>query len=286
MKQYFSLVKFSHTLFAMPFALIGFFLAYYEHNYLGFSWLLLGKVVLCMVFARNAAMAFNRYADRKIDAANERTRTRELPAGTIKASSALLFVVVNAALFCLTCALINPLTLLLSPVALLVVLGYSYTKRFTFLCHFVLGLGLAIAPTGAYIAVTGTLSVTPLLYSAAVLLWTAGFDIIYALQDEEFDSKLALHSIPAYFGRRAAMLLSSGLHIVVALLLCYVGFYKGFGLLYTIGTASFIALLAYQHLIISPTNLKRVNAAFFTTNGAASVLFSIFNILEFIFYVP
>ncbi len=285
MKRYLSLVKFAHTLFAMPFALIGFFLAYHEHPEIPFRWILLLLVVLCMVFARNAAMGFNRYADRKIDARNERTAERDIPSGKISPQSALWFVIINAALFCITCAFINRLTLILAPVALAVVLGYSYTKRFTSLCHFVLGLGLAIAPAGAYIAVTGSFAPTPFIYSAIVLLWTAGFDIIYALQDEAFDNSESLKSIPARIGIKNAMLVSNLLHFVVMGFVIFLGISQGFGLFYTIGAAIFIVLLAYQHLIISPTDLRRINAAFFTTNGAASVLFAIFNILEFYIHI-
>ena len=282
-KRYISLVKFSHTIFAMPFALTGFFLAYSEHPGLSFRWELLLLVVLCMVFARNVAMGFNRYADRHIDAKNARTKERDIPSGKLTPKAALWFIIANAVLFCATCAFINPLTLYLSPVALFVVLAYSYTKRFTALCHFVLGLSLAIAPMGAYISVTGAFAVTPLFYSTIVLLWTAGFDIIYALQDEDFDKEHSLKSIPTLVGIPKAMLISSLLHFVVALLVVTLGIYKGYGLLYVIGAAAFVALLLFQHLIISPTSLKRVNAAFFTTNGIASVVFALFNILELYF---
>ncbi|HNE29280.1 MAG TPA: UbiA-like polyprenyltransferase, partial [Saprospiraceae bacterium] len=187
MKSYFSLVKFSHTIFAMPFALAGFFIATRQQGPDALNWRLLLLVVLCMVFARSAAMGFNRWLDRDIDAVNPRTRMREIPSGTIPARSALVFVLVNCLLFILTTFFINTLCFLLSPVALAVVLGYSYTKRFTWLCHFVLGLGLALAPVGAYLAVTGHFAWLPVLLGFTVLFWTAGFDIIYALQDEEFD---------------------------------------------------------------------------------------------------
>ncbi len=282
-KRYLSLVKFAHTIFAMPFALIGFFLAYNEHPELSFRCELLLLVVLCMVFARNVAMGFNRYADRDIDAKNVRTKERDIPSGRLSPKAALWFIIVNAILFCAACAFINTLTLILAPIALFVVLIYSYTKRFTWLCHFVLGLGLAIAPIGAYIAVTGIFAVAPLLYSAIVLFWTAGFDIIYALQDEDFDKEHSLKSIPARFGIPKAMLISNLLHFVVAILVVVLGVYKGYGLFYIIGATIFILLLGFQHLIISPNDLRRVNAAFFTTNGIASVVFATFNILELYF---
>ncbi len=175
------------------------------------------------------------------------------------------------------------LTLVLAPVALFVVLIYSYTKRFTALCHFVLGLSLAIAPIGAYVAVTGAFAVAPLFYSAVVLFWTAGFDIIYALQDEDFDKAHSLKSIPARFGIPKAMLISNLLHFVVAILVAVLGVYKSYGLFYIIGATIFVLLLGFQHLIISPSDLRRVNAAFFTTNGIASVAFAAFNILELYF---
>ena len=198
MKNYLSLVKFSHTIFALPFALIGFFIAIGVHGY-DFKWTTFIYVILCMVFARSAAMAFNRYVDRKIDKANERTaNVREIPNGTIKPTSALVFVIINCVLFIATTYFINPLCFYLSPIALLVVLGYSYTKRFTALCHLVLGIGLGLAPIGAYLAVTGAFDWLPLYFSFAVLFWVSGFDIIYALQDESFDKQQQLHSCLLY----------------------------------------------------------------------------------------
>ena len=195
MKNYFSLIKFSHTIFALPFALLGFFLAYLRFGSV-FDAKLLGLVLLCMIFARSAAMGFNRYLDREIDKDNPRTIGREIPAGIISAKAALGFVIIVSLLFILTTWFINPLVFALSPVALLITLGYSYTKRFTFLCHFVLGLGLALAPIGAYLAAGGGFDLVPVLYSFAVLFWVSGFDIIYALQDEDFDKAHGLNSIP------------------------------------------------------------------------------------------
>lgn len=185
----------------MPFAVLGFFLATL-HSGQGLSWRLFALVLFCMVFARSAAMAFNRYLDRSVDERNPRTRSREIPAGVISPRAALVFVIISSLLFVLCTWFINPLCFALSPVALAVILGYSYTKRFTFLCHFVLGLGLSLAPIGAYLAVTGRFDMLPLLYSAAVLLWVSGFDIIYALQDEDFDRSLQLHSVPAALGKK------------------------------------------------------------------------------------
>jgi 4-hydroxybenzoate polyprenyltransferase len=279
MKNYLSLVKFSHTIFAMPFAMVGFFLAVQQQDQ-ALNWRLLLLVIGCMVFARSAAMAFNRYADRDIDEKNPRTATREIPAGVISPNNALFFVIVNCLLFVLCTYFINTLCLLLSPVALAVVLGYSYTKRFTALCHFVLGLGLALAPVGAYIAVTGSFALLPILFGFVVLFWVSGFDIIYALQDEEFDRSLGLNSIPAALGKSRALMLSNVLHLFTALLVIYAGLEASFGLWYWIGTGIFISLLAYQHFLVKPNDLSKVNLAFFTTNGIASTIFGALVVID------
>jgi len=282
MKNYLSLVKFSHTIFAMPFALIGFFLAMAEKTPMEFDWTLLLKVVLCMVFARTAAMAFNRWADRDIDSKNPRTANREIPAGSISPKNAMYFIIVNCVLFVVTTYFINTLSLALSPVALLVVLGYSYTKRFTALCHFVLGVGLALAPIGAYIAVTNEFAVLPLLYSFVVLFWVSGFDIIYALQDEEFDRSLGLNSIPAALGKKRALMISNVLHALTALLVIYAGYSAQniFGPIYIAAAVVFVGLLAYQHFLVKPNDLSKVNLAFFTTNGIASAIFGALVIID------
>lgn len=277
--KYLSLVKFSHTIFAMPFAIIGFFLAIKQNGY-EFDWFLLGLVILCMIFARNAAMGFNRYIDRQIDEKNPRTAVREIPAGILKAQSVLVFVILNSFLFIATTWFINLLVFFLSPVALLVILGYSYTKRFTFLCHFVLGLGLSLAPIGAYLSVAGKFEWLPVLFSFVVLFWTSGFDIIYALQDNEFDKENKLHSVPVWLGGRKALMLSSILHILVAVILLVAGFLASFSVFYWIGSIIFVILLIYQHSIVKPNDLSKVNLAFFTTNGVASVVFATFTVLE------
>ncbi len=278
-KNYFSLVKFSHTVFAMPFAAIGFLLAVKAVNFQFNIWLAV-KVLLCMVFARTAAMAFNRYTDRFIDALNPRTAIREIPSGIITSNNALVFVIINCSLFVITCWFINPLCFYLSFVALGVVLGYSYTKRFTALCHFVLGLGLSLAPVGAYIAVTGSFAITPILFSVAVLLWVSGFDIVYALQDEQFDKQNQLKSIPALLGSKNALRLSTFLHLICAVTIIVSGFSGQFGLIYFAGATVFIGLLFYQHTLFKPGNLSKVNLAFFTTNGIASVIFATFVIAD------
>lgn len=274
MKKYFSLVLFAHSIFALPFALIGFFLGVTTTSN-PFNWLLLALVLLCMVFARNAAMAFNRYLDRNIDAKNPRTKMRDIPAGKISANEALIFVIINCILFITTTAFINSLCFYLSPIALFVVLFYSYTKRFTALCHMVLGLGLSLAPIGAYIAVTGTFNIVPVLYSFAVLFWVSGFDIIYALQDEDFDRNEKLHSIPAAMGIKNALNLSIVLHIFSALCVILPAMFTTFSWVYYIGVAFFCFMLTYQHLLVKPNDISKVNKAFATTNGFASVIFAI-----------
>lgn len=234
-----------------------------------------------MVFARSAAMAFNRYLDRIIDKKNPRTAIREIPAGKISTGAALGFVIITSLAFMITAYLINPLCFFLSPVALAVILGYSYTKRFTPLCHLILGVGLALAPIGAYLAVTGAFNIIPLIFSFIVLFWVSGFDIIYALQDEEFDKENNLHSIPALLGKKKALLLSMMFHFITATLIIFAGYFFKLGYLYWIGAGIFIGLLIYQHSIVKYNDLSRVNIAFFTTNGIASIIFACFVITDF-----
>jgi len=301
-KKYLSLIKFSHTIFAMPFALIGFFLGVIRYptivqssvnRSVGWGWDLtnfawwknnfftkLILVVLCMVFARSAAMAFNRYLDRNFDAQNPRTAIREVPAGIISANSALSFTVISSFLFIITCYFINSICFFLSPLALLIVLGYSYTKRFTPLCHLILGLGLSLAPIGAYLAVTAHFSLLPVLFSLSVIFWVSGFDIIYALQDEEFDKSQKLFSIPASLGKAKALKISEFLHAFSASCIIVAGLLAHFGWLYWVGALIFCGMLIYQHSIVKPTDLKRVNLAFMTANGIASVVFACFVIAD------
>lgn len=242
-------------------------------------------VIACMVFARSAAMGFNRFIDRRFDAANPRTVTREIPAGLITASSAFIFVIICCLGFILSAYLINPLCFYLSPVALFVILGYSYTKRFTPLCHLILGLGLSLAPVGAYIALTERFDVLPILLSFLVFFWVSGFDIIFALQDDEFDKSHNLKSIPVYLGRKNALKLSELLHFLAAVLVVIIYFSGGFGWLYIPGALIFIGLLVFQHVIVKPTDLSKVNLAFGTTNGVASVLFCLFVCAD-LFFIP
>jgi 4-hydroxybenzoate polyprenyltransferase len=280
-ENYLSLVKFSHTIFALPFALLGFSLATIHDND-AVSWKLFGLVILCMLFARNAAMSFNRWADRHIDEVNPRTAQREIPARKIREQSALAFCIANALLFIAASWFINPLCFYLSPVALLVILGYSLTKRFTALSHFVLGLGLALAPTGAYLAVTGSFDWIPVIISLSVLCWVSGFDIIYALQDDDFDRENHLRSVPVVLGRKKALHLSLFLHILTTLFLVMAGLQGDFKTIYWIGLGIFSVLLFYQHTIVKYDDLRRVNVAFFTLNGIASVVFAVFAITDLI----
>ena len=281
--QYLSLIKFSHTVFALPFALIGFAVGMKAregfisepHQSLLFLFVMM---LLCMVFARSAAMAFNRYLDRRFDALNPRTAQREIPAGVIPAKQALAFTIICCAAFIVTTFFINRLVFYLSFVALFVVLFYSYTKRITLLCHLVLGAGLALAPIGAYLVLTAHFALLPLLFSFTVFTWVAGFDIIYALQDVDFDRSQKLNSIPAALGLKGALIVSTLLHIVSATLIISAGFYGHFHPLYWVGVVIFISLLTYQHLIVKPGDLSRVNMAFANTNGVASILFAVFTI--------
>ena len=279
MKKYFSLVLFAHTVFAMPFAFIGFFLAISVTGQ-EFNWLKLLLMILCMIFARNAAMAFNRYLDRGIDSQNPRTAIRDIPSGKISANEALIFTIANSILFILTTLLINKLCFYLSPVALSVVLGYSYTKKFTPLCHLILGLGLALAPIGAYLVVAGQFAMLPIYFSLAVLCWVSGFDIIYALQDEEFDRQNNLKSIPAWLGKKKALNVSSIFHVLAVIFVTMPYIVSSFSWFYLAGVLFFIILLIYQHQLVKPNDLSKVNRAFFTTNGIASVVFAIFFLLD------
>jgi 4-hydroxybenzoate polyprenyltransferase len=280
-RDYFSLVRFSHTVFAMPFALIGFSLAVSKPEFELSIWLLI-LVILCMIFARNTAMGFNRLADKDFDALNPRTRKREIPSGRISVRNAAIFVIINAVLFIVTTGFINRLTLFLSPVALLVIIGYSLTKRITSLCHFVLGLGLSLAPIGAYISVTGKFSVLPVIYSFIVLSWVSGFDIIYALQDDEFDKSNQLHSLPSSTGRKKALAVSILVHFITFLLVLTAGLYGNSGMLFWTGATIFTLLLVYQHGIVRYDDLSKVTMAFGTTNGIASIIFAVFVILDLV----
>lgn len=277
---YFKLVKFSHTIFAMPFAFIGFFMAI-KYFGISFKYNILIFVVLDMIFARNAAMAFNRYIDKDIDKSNPRTTNREIPNGVVSSKNALIFVILNSILFIVTTYFINNLVFYLSPIAIFTVLFYSYTKRFTWLSHIILGIGLGLAPIGAFIAVSGSFNLLPIILSFAVVFWVSGFDIIYSLQDYDFDKINNLKSIPVFFGKKGALLLSVVLHLLSISLIIIFGILTELNLLFWVGVIVFSVILIYQHLIVKPNDLSKLNLAFFTTNGIASVLFALFTIADF-----
>lgn len=278
--DYLRLVKFSHTIFALPFAVMSFTYAIccgLSELPTAREWLvMLAQVMACMIFARNVAMGFNRWADRDIDAANPRTAGREIPSGVISPRNALAFVIANAVLFIVTAATINTLTALLSPVALAVIMFYSYCKRFTAAAHLVLGLSLGIAPAGAYIAVTGHLAPAPCILSLLVMTWCAGFDIIYALQDADFDRRNGLHSVPSRFSPRTALGISAALHVVSVAALIWFASYMPQGWLLWTGCGIFTALLAAQHMLVTPSRQRNIGIAFGTLNGLASLILAIF----------
>jgi 4-hydroxybenzoate polyprenyltransferase len=263
------MIKVEHTLFALPFALTGMILAAHGLP----SARVLGWILVAMVGARSAAMGFNRLIDREIDAANPRTATRALPAGLVTPAFVAMFVAAALALLLLAAWRLNPLCLRLAPLTVIVLLGYSYTKRFTWLAHLTLGLALAGAPLGAWVAVTGSLAPTPFVLAAAVVTWVAGFDVLYALQDEAFDRARGLFSVPARFGTLGALWISAGLHLVTLALLAALPFVypAGLGAVYWTGVAGCAALLAWQHSLVRPSDLSRLNAAFFTANGVLAL---------------
>lgn len=276
---YLSLIRFSHTIFAMPFALLGTAIAYYRYPD-SFNWEKFVYIVLCMVFARTAAMSFNRYLDRDLDKLNPRTQNREIPSNKVKPVEALVLTILSSIVFSVFAFLLSPWCFYLSPVALIIVLAYSYTKRFTWLCHIILGLGLALAPIGSYIAITGQIHLSVILIGIAVLLWVGGFDIIYALQDEEFDKTFHLYSIPSYFGRKKAIYFSRVLHGFSTIGLWMVYYLYSFGNWYLTGWIIFSLLLIVEHYMVSSKDISKIPFAFGTLNGWAGLIFGIFGILD------
>lgn len=277
--KYLSLVKFNHTIFAMPFAMTGYVYALTSTG-TPFDWLLLVEILFCMVFARNTAMGFNRWADRNIDAENPRTASREIPAGKISPGAALAFTIANAVGFIVVAGFINKLTLILSPLALFIIMGYSFTKRFTSWSHVVLGICLSIAPVGAYIAVTGSLAVFPLLLACTVVTWVAGFDILYSFQDAEHDRSHNLHSIPARFSSKGAKAISILLHLVSLYSVLLTGLYYGAGTLYWCGAGLFAAILIAEHILFTPRTPGRVAAIFGLVNGCSSFTYALFTVAD------
>ena len=282
--DYLRLVKFSHTIFAMPFALLSFTYAWQTTEAEHSLWLLLLQVVGCMVFARNVAMGFNRWADRFIDAENPRTATREIPAGKVSAKGAIGFVVINAILFIALAATINPLCGWLSPVALFVVMFYSYCKRFTAFAHIVLGISLGIAPVGAYMAVTGSSTIECWILALVVMTWCSGFDIIYALQDADYDRAHGLHSIPSHFSARTSLIISALLHIASVALLVWFASYQPQSWLLYLGCTLFAAILTLEHVLVTPTKQRNIGIAFGNPNAMASVTLAVCLILNLLIY--
>jgi len=271
------MIKFEHSVFALPFALTGALLAFRESGFPGHhAWWTLLWIVVAMVGARSAAMAFNRLVDAEIDAQNPRTKARHIPAGLLSRAFGWGFTVAASALFLFAAWELNALCFRLAPIALAIVFAYSFTKRFTHLSHLVLGFALGIAPAAAWIAVRGSLDPRILLLTAAVMFWTAGFDIIYSCQDYEFDSELQLYSVPRLFGIRKALMIARALHVLMIVCLLALVWALQLGALSLVGVAAVTALLIYEHGLVKPDDLSRVNAAFFTMNGWVSVLFFVF----------
>lgn len=281
LRVYLEMIKIEHSVFALPFAMLGMMWASRSIGGSGWpGWWTFGWIVVAMVSCRSAAMAFNRIADRAIDAENPRTRMRALPAGLLQLRQANLFLLGSVAIFVLAAAMLNPLALALSPVALVVVLGYSLTKRFTPLSHFVLGLSLGVAPAAAWIAVTGTLAWPILAITLAVLFWTSGFDLIYSLQDEEFDREHGLRSLPETLGKPRALLVSRICHALAVACLAWGGWLVGAGPWFYVGVAFALVLLAYEQSLVKPNDLSKVNLAFFTLNGWVSVGVFVFGLVD------
>jgi len=272
------MIKFQHTVFALPFAVMSAALATAANGSL--AWRPYFWIVVSMVTARSAAMAFNRLVDRDIDRNNPRTARRALPLGLVTPTQVALFTMACAGLFLFAAYQLNHLAFILSPVALTVVLGYSFTKRFTWLSHWVLGFALAIAPVGAWIAIAGAFAPAPLLLAAAVALWTAGFDIIYSCQDAEFDRRTGLHSAPQRFGLGRALQLSSLCHLLMVACLAALAWAAPLGMIYGTGVVGTAILLVYEHRLVRPNDLSRVDAAFFTANGLISLGLMVFTVVD------
>ncbi len=274
------MIKWEHSIFALPFALTGAMLA--AHGWppaIKLLW-----IVVCMVAARSAAMAFNRWADADLDAANPRTRMRAIPAGLLTRTFAAGFTLLMSAVFLLAAAQLNRLTLLLSPIVLAILFLYSYTKRFTRWSHLFLGLALGIAPSGAWIAIRGSLDPRIIVLTAAVLFWVAGFDVLYACQDEAHDRTVGLLSIPATLGANTAFWIARTMHLIMLALLVWLVVLFHLGPIAMVGIVAVAALLLWEHLIVSPTDLSRLNAAFFTMNGVISVIFFVFVAADLLFH--
>ena len=273
-----SMIKFSHTIFALPFALSGAVLAL---NVNTFDYNKIIWIMLAMIGARTAAMGFNRIIDSKIDAANPRTKDREIPAGKISVMEASIYVILSSALLVFSAFMLNDLCFYLSPVALIVVLGYSVTKRFTALCHIVLGIGLSLAPIGAWLAITNEFALLPILIGSAVLFWVSGFDIVYACQDYEYDKSVGLHSIPVMLGPKKTLILAKIFHVIALGLFSSAYFVWDFSIVYPIGLFLIASLMTYEHRLVKPNDFKNIDMAFFGMNGTISMIFFATILLDF-----
>ena len=276
LKVFLEMIKFEHTLFALPFAYLGAFLA---SGGIPAGWKLLW-ITLAMVGARTAAMSLNRIIDRYIDARNPRTAQRAIPSGQLRVQEVYLYTVLSFLLLGISAYELNLLALCLMPIAVFFLVLYSYTKRFTWACHFVMGISLGLAPLGAWIGVTGHWALAPVLLGLGVLTWSAGFDIVYACQDVEFDRKEGLNSVPAIFGVQRGLEVSAALHVLAPLLFIAVGIVLSLSWLYYLGVAVAVFLLFRQHRIVSASDLSKVGVAFFNLNGYLSVMLFVFSILD------
>lgn len=276
LKVFLDMIKFPHTIFALPFALTSAFIASGGMpEFRKFFW-----IIIAMVSARTGAMSFNRLVDMHIDAKNPRTKDRPLPKGLISKSAVTFYTIISFIVLIFSAYMLNELCFYLSPIAIIILTGYSLTKRFTHYSHIVLGLALAGAPLGAWIAIKGVVELLPVVLSLAVLFWVAGFDVLYALQDYEFDKKEGLHSIPVKFGIKNSILISRIFHILMVILLAYIYFLSNFGFVYLTGLAVISALLIYEHSLVKENDLTKLDIAFFNMNGYISVLFFIFTVID------
>lgn len=279
MKSFFTflkMIKLEHSLFALPFAFVGMFLAANGMP----SWNVILWVVVAMVGARSAAMGLNRYADAEIDARNPRTASREIPAGNISKKSTIFYIILSLAVYFIAALMLNRLTAILSPIPILIFILYAYAKRFTNFCHIILGIALGLAPVCAWIAVTGTINLPPFILGGAIILWVAGFDILYAIQDIEYDRKEGLHSIPAVFGVSGSLIIARLLHFAAFFLFILLMAFTNLGYIYLAGVLISGALMAYEHSLVSKDDLSKLNMAFFNMNAYISITIMIFSIID------
>jgi 4-hydroxybenzoate polyprenyltransferase len=281
-KIFLDMIKFEHTIFALPFAFMGAVLG--SVTILGHlpAWSDIGWIVLAMVGARSAAFGLNRVIDKAIDGKNSRTATRAIPAGLLSSKEVLAFIVISFALFIYAASQLHPLAMKLMPVAVIFLVGYSYTKRFTWLCHFVLGVTIGLAPLGGWVAVTGSIDYKAIIFFLTVALWTTGFDIIYACQDLEFDRKEGLHSVPSRFGIRRALTMARVLHVITAVGFISLIVVTELSWWYLAGTLIASVILFYEHRLVKPHDLSKLNTAFFTMNGILSVVVFVFALIDLV----